>query len=232
MPKTKKKVLLFIVEGTSDEVSFESILDTFFETYDVHVAVMHCDITIQNFPNPGEIKRKLYEQVELFCRIEKIGLGDIQKIIHLVDTDGTFVPDSYVVQQVSGKKLTYTESEILAPNTNGIRLRNKTKAAILRNLCSMKVLANIPYEVYYLSRTLEHVLHNKIEDLTDKEKENLSNAFDDRYAEDLQGFLSFIADKTFTVPGDYKATWEFIKQGTNSLNRYSNIHLLFGIQIR
>jgi AAA15 family ATPase/GTPase len=30
------------ISGTSDEVSFESILDTFFETYDVHVAVMHC----------------------------------------------------------------------------------------------------------------------------------------------------------------------------------------------
>jgi predicted small metal-binding protein len=227
MAKVEKKVLLFIVEGTSDEVSFESVLDAFFDSLDVHVAVMHCDVTVQDNPNPGEIKRILAEHVHSFCRIEKINQNDIQKIIHLVDTDGAFIPSSCVIQQKSGNNLVYTESQILAPDVHHIQSRNEIKAAVLRNLCSMKTLANIPYEIYYVSRTLEHVLHNKIETLSDDEKETLSNNFDDKYAENLQSFLSFIADHSFAVPGDYKATWDFIKQKTNSLNRYSNVHLIF-----
>lgn len=87
--------------------------------------------------------------------------------------------------------------------------------------------AGINYTVYFLSRTLEHVLHNRIENLTDQDKTELSEAFDDSYADNLEGFLAFIADKVFAVKGDYKQTWDFIKQDTNSLKRYSNLHLLF-----
>ena len=32
---------------------------------------------------------------------------------------------------------------------------------------------------------------------------------------------------SFAVEGNYKDTWNFIQQDTNSLKRYSNIHLLF-----
>lgn len=87
--------------------------------------------------------------------------------------------------------------------------------------------AGINYTVYFLSRTLEHVLHNRIENLTDQDKTELSEAFDDSYADNLEGFLAFIADEVFAVKGDYKQTWDFIKQDTNSLKRYSNLHLLF-----
>jgi hypothetical protein len=223
----EKKVLLFIVEGESDEVSFESVLDSFFESCDVHVAVMHGDVTVQDFPNPGEIKGLLYEQVMVFCCREKIRLNDIRQIIHLVDTDGVFVPDSCVLQQSAGLPLFYDENAVHAPDPFFIKKRNDAKAAVLRNLCSMTKLASIEYRVYFLSRTLEHVLHNRIENLTDREKADLSNRFEDRYADDFDGFLAFIADRIFAVPGDYKATWEFIRQGTNSLKRYSNVHLLF-----
>jgi len=227
MAEHEKKVLLFIVEGESDEVSFESVLDSFFENFDVHVAVMHCDITVHDFPIPAEINSILYDQVKFFCQTEKLHLGDILRIIHLVDTDGTFVPDSCIQPQASGLPLTYDAETIHAPNPSGIRNRNDTKAAVLRKLCSMQKLASIEYKVYFLSRTLEHVLHDRIENLTDKEKESLSNQFEDRYADDIPGFITFITDRSFAVRGDYRQSWDFITQGTNSLKRYSNVHLLF-----
>ena len=87
--------------------------------------------------------------------------------------------------------------------------------------------AGINYTVYFLSRTLEHVLHNRIENLTDQDKTELPEAFDDSYADNLEGFLAFIADEVFAVKCDYKQTRDFIKQDTNSLKRYSNLHLLF-----
>ena len=108
--------------------------------------------------------------------------------------------------------------------------RNKQKSLVLKTLSSAQQLSKIPYTIYFLSRTLEHVLHNKIENLSNQEKTELSEKFDNLYADDLEGFLRFIKDEAFAVKGDYKQTWEFIKQDTNSLKRYCNLHLLFESQ--
>ena len=35
-------------------------------------------------------------------------------------------------------------------------------------------MAGFPYEIYYFSRNMEHVLHDRAENLTDDEKEDLA----------------------------------------------------------
>ena len=224
MAKTERKVLLFVVEGLSDKVSFEGQFVNYFSTFDVQVAVMRCDVTTVVYSS--QIKSYLNNRVEEFCSIEKLKKSDIKGIIHLVDTDGAFVSEG-CVKQNSTDETEYTDKEILAKNRELIIERNKKKSMVLKTLCSMRTLAGINYTVYFLSRTLEHVLHNRIDNLSDQDKTKLSEAFDDLYADDLPGFLTFIADKVFAVQGDYKQTWNFIKQETNSLKRYSNLHLLF-----
>ena len=49
--------------------------------------------------------------------------------------------------------------------------------------------------------------------------------FENQYAKDLTGFVSFIKDPVFAVSGNYIESWAFIKLDTNSLKRYSNFHL-------
>ena len=224
MAKTEKRVLLFIVEGLSDKVSFEGLFIRFFESYNVQVAVMRCDVTTE--VHSPEIKNYLNGKIEEYCSIEKIKKTDIKAIIHLVDMDGAFVPDSAVVQTSTGET-EYTEEQILAKNKDLMLKRNENKSIVLKTLNSMKALANIDYRIYYLSRNLEHVLHNKKDNLTNAQKTVLSEEFEDLYADNMEGFLTFIADKTFASEGDYKQTWCFIEQGTNSLKRYCNLHLLF-----
>lgn len=224
MAKTERKVLLFIVEGLSDKVSFEGQFVEFFSSFDVQIAVMRCDVTTEVYSS--EIKSYLNSRIEEFCSIEKVKKTDIKGIVHLVDTDGAFVSEDCIKQNTTDET-EYTDKEILAKNRESLIERNKKKSLVLKNLCSMRTLAGINYTVYFLSRTLEHVLHNRIENLTDQDKTELSEAFDDLYADDLEGFLAFIADEIFAVKGDYKQTWDFIKQETNSLKRYSNLHLLF-----
>lgn len=224
MAKNERKVLLFIVEGLSDKVSFEGQFVNFFSSFDVQVAVMRCDVTTKVYS--AEIKSYLNERIEEFCSIEKLKKTDIKGIVHLIDTDGAFVSEDCIKQNTSDET-EYTENEIFAKNRDDIIERNKKKSFVLKNLCSMRTLAEINYTVYFLSRNLEHVLHNRIENLSDQDKRDLSEAFDDLYADDLPGFLTFIADEAFAVKGDYKQTWDFIKKETNSLKRYSNLHLLF-----
>ena len=39
--------------------------------------------------------------------------------------------------------------------------------------------------------------------------------------------MELICDPSVAVPGTYKETWEYIEEGNNSLNRHSNLHLIF-----
>ena len=231
MSKREKKVLLFIVEGESDEVSFESLFDAFFENDDVHIAVMRYDITVPSQYDDSNILNLLGSKIEYFCSVEKVSKDDIKMIIHLVDTDGAFVPESCIEQQQGDEQTEYSESKIYAKSAKNIKERNKTKSSNLSRLCSIGQVSSIPYKIFYLSRNLEHVLHNKIENLTKEEKTNLSNEFDEEYGENLENFLEFIKDASFEVDGDYRETGEYIKQDTNSLKRKSNVHLLFKEQM-
>lgn len=227
MPKHEKKVILFLVEGESDAVSFEGLFKEFFNNFDVKVHVLRCDITIKDNPAPSEILSKVKVTVENFLSISKLYKTDILKVVHLVDTDGAFVSET-CVESSNQKKVSYSEEKILAPNPDFIKRRNKSKSAILKKLSRTQVVyKDIPYTIYFLSRNLEHVLHNRIENLTDSQKARLSDEFDERFEDRLSDFLTFISDKAFAVTGDYKETWNFIQQDTNSLKRFSNIHLLF-----
>ena len=46
-------------------------------------------------------------------------------------------------------------------------------------------MAGFPYEIYYFSRNMEHVLHDRAENLTDDEKEDLAFDIADQYTDQL-----------------------------------------------
>ena len=93
-------------------------------------------------------------------------------------------------------------------------------------LSSHSKINGISYNAYYLSCNLEHVLHNDA-NIDDNLKVEKAEEFSERYYEKESDFLDFIRAESFAVEGSYKESWEFIKQGSNSLNRYSNLHLVF-----
>ena len=62
---------------------------------------------------------------------------------------------------------------------------------------------------------------------TDIEKENNAYSFANKYKDNLSGFIDFISNSDFSVQKPYKESWEFIKEGTNSLNRFTNLALSF-----
>lgn len=233
MATKEKRVLLFLVEGISDKVSLQSIFEDYFDSKKVQISVMRYDITQEE--NPAEIKSKLNQIIQGFCSIEKIKVGDIKKIIHIVDNDGAFVNQEYVLQNDGTSKTSYSEEFINAKKRESIIQRNNNKASVLNILSKISTITvtsgttniAVPYSIYYFSRNLEHVLHNIIGNLTDQQKEDYSNNFDDEYEGDSKKFKSFISNSEFAVPGNYKNTWDFIKQDTNSLKRFSNIHLIF-----
>lgn len=106
-------------------------------------------------------------------------------------------------------------------------MRNKNKAEVMFKLYSTNKINSIDYRLYFNSCNLEHVLHNALKDFSDDEKEEMSDAFAEKYKGHLPEFINFISDQDIAVPGTYRETWKFIEKDKHSLQRHTNMHLIF-----
>ena len=77
-----------------------------------------------------------------------------------------------------------------------------------------------------MSCNLDHVLYNKL-NTSDKEKEENSFFFVKKYNGRLKEFIEYVGNSSFSVKGDYLSTWKYIKQGSRSLERHTNMGLCF-----
>lgn len=223
-----KKVLLFVVEGATEETALASIMENIFSTKRIFFDIAHGDITVQ-----GSGGKKPRERVRdlVLAQINKnksYGWNDLERIVQISDTDGAFVLDERVLL-ASGAGLEYREDAILSPNPEGIRARNKEKAESMRQLSRIHSLTyrgkSVPYALYYFSRNMEHALHGKAETLSDRTKIELANGLRRRYANDPSGFRDLVTSAEVLVPGDFRQTWDYLESGARSLERGSNIAL-------
>lgn len=219
----KKKIMLFIVEGPTDETALSTVLSRIFSSDTVKFQVVHGDVLTKDFVRSDQIVAAVDEQFKTFCGgVYKP--GNFCKIIHLADTDGAFVPESSVVEEVGkGEEyLFYGDTQIFTSNPASIVDRNQRKSKNASKLASISAIRKIPYSFYYFSCNLDHVLHGS-RNLSEAEKIESSRAFDLKYADDPNAFIRFMKNESFAVHGTYHETWSFIKKGTHSLERHSNL---------
>ncbi len=219
------KIILFIVEGITDEISLGLILSKIIEKDKaVRFKVVGGDITSQNGVNTSNILTKITKVINEFIEKDIYRKSDILKVVHLVDIDGTFISDDLILEK-DVENIEYTTENIYAKNIEKIKARNKQKSQILNKLAtSSTVYTNLPYEVYFFSCNLEHVLHNEL-NVADDVKEKYAYKFADKYVGNPSDFIDFINNPEFALTGQHKETWEFIRKGANSLNRYTNFNL-------
>ena len=226
MNSVAKKIVFVIVEGSSDDEALGAILTKIFNANEVYVEILHCDITTEKDVNPGNIIRKIVEPIKEYAVSRHYKQSYFARVIHLVDTDGAFVSDEHIKKDETAKKFIYTTEAIFAKNPQNAIDRNKQKRENLLKMSRTMSVWNIPYSVFYMSCNLEHVLFNQL-NCTDQEKEQFSYRFAKKYKEDIPGFLSFVSESEFSVCNDYESSWEFIAEGSNSLNRFTNLGLCF-----
>ena len=226
MKKKAKKVVLFLVEGASDLTSLEFI-DNINTDETIKFQITSGDITSKLNITPQNCREEINKILLSFLERSKLRKTDIIKIIHILDIDGVYIPEINIIEDKNKKKFLYTINGIVAPSKENVQKRNESKKQIVEKLLVTSKINSIPYEMYYMSCNLEHVLHDKLEDISEDEKKELANKFADRFYEKEIEFIDFINNKDFKVLGDYKATWDFIKKDLNSVNRYSNFWLFF-----
>ena len=226
MKKKAKKVILFLVEGASDLTSLEFI-DNINTNETIKFQITSGDVTSKLNITPQNCREEINKILLSFLERSKLRKTDIIKIIHILDMDGVYIPEINIIEDKNIKKFLYTINGIVAPSKENVQKRNESKKQIVEKLLVTSKINSIPYEMYYMSCNLEHVLHDKLEDISEDEKKELANKFADRFYEKEIEFIDFINNKDFKVLGDYKATWDFIKKDLNSVNRYSNFWLFF-----
>lgn len=220
-----RKLILFLVEGITEEISFGLIFSEIFEDKQIEFQIARGDITTRNGVNSRNVIEVINEEVLSFLDKEHYNKGDILEIIHLLDTDGAYISED-LIEKHDKDKIHYYGDKLCTTHPENTKKRNDKKSSIMDRLSRHSKINGIPYNAYYLACNLEHVLHNDA-NVDDNLKVDKAEEFSDSYFERELEFLDFIRTESFAVEGEYEETWEFIKQGNNSLNRYSNLHLVF-----
>lgn len=221
------KVVLIIVEGPSDETAL-SVLGKSLSTQQVKFFVIHGDITTRKGVSAGSIRGNMKNYLDYYLSCSKLKKSDILKIIHIVDMDGVYASDEIIQYNENTDHALYFVDRIETDKVKELKETRSQKRAVLDKLSTTPFIdKTVPYSIFYFSCNLEHVFHDRLEDFSDDEKENLANEVDDYYHDNLEAFVDFLENSSFSVHQDYIESWKFIKQGLNSLDRYSNAHLIF-----
>ena len=227
---TRKKIIFVIVEGPSDETALGAILQNIFDVNQVHIEVVHGDITTQNGGMPHNILSKIGDMVAEYIKQNRyLKKSDFERIIHIVDMDGAYIPNENIIEDADLEKTSYSLKNITTNNKSHIVERNKQKTTNINKICSCHEIGKketIPYKVFYMSCNLDHVLYDKINS-TDSEKKLNSVKFAKQYKENIHEFLSFISQSDFSVKMPYKESWDFIKRDLHSLERHTNFGICF-----
>lgn len=218
----RKKIVFVIVEGPSDDEALGVLLTKIFDKSKVFVYIVHGDITTNSGVNHTNICAKIGSIVNEYAKSNHLTKQHFQEIVHIVDTDGAYIPSNSIILDETAEKTFYTLTGIHTVNTENIKKRNDVKRKCLDKISSVKSIANVPYQVYYMSCNLDHVLFDN-PNSTDEEKEDNSLAFALKYKDNIKGFIDFMIHSPFSVTDEYLASWRFIKAGLNSLERHTNL---------
>lgn len=218
----RKKIILVIVEGPSDEVALGMALSQIYDKDFIYIHIMHGDITTRRGVSSKNIVAKLGNEVTAYAKSQHYKASDFKQIIHIVDTDGVYIPDDNIMEKENYLDIQYENDGIYTNNKASVITRNQQKRDNLYRLRSCGIIWTIPYSLYYMSCNLDHVLYDK-QNSTDKDKENDAYVFAKKYKGKVESFKEFICKSPFSVTGDYKGSWDYIEKDLNSVNRYTNL---------
>lgn len=223
-----RKIILFLVEGISDEESLSAILSEIIRDDVVSFQITRGDLTSKKGANQTNIINSINQKVIEYMNKEKVRRTDILHIIHLIDIDGAYIKDEQYMSEDPdmGSGFFYAEDKIYSCNKQRIKDRNTQKSTLMNKLCSLNEISGTKYRAYYFCCNLDHVFHDE-RNLDEALKVEYAENFQDRFYGREKEFLEYISKSEFSVNGTYNETWSFLKDGLNSLGRHCNFHLFF-----
>lgn len=237
--RPKKKIVLFVVEGRSDMAALERPIQNLLEDNEQGIQatflIAGCDVTSDLRNNPSNIERKInhYYFEPFFSANEFCYPKDIHEVVHIVDLDGTFIPEEYCrafdAEHFATDGFIYDPPYVYGETAEAVKARNKQKSTNIRHLLTLdkvKVKSKTcPYSVYFFSSNIDHYLHDKL-NLSGHEKVAKAESFADCCDEDPKWFITHICKHSQALTNmTYEGSWKYIMEGTNSVKRHTNFNL-------
>ena len=226
-----KKYLFFIVEGKNDKIEIQAMLratlgseflNNYVDAYHIHKG----DITADNDSSEKTIIKKL-EKIVVSWRngkeepFQKIHTSDVDRIIHIIDTDGVFIPESGIIQ-TEDAKANYQDRVIQYFDRERMVGRNRKKAKIIRKLLDVKHIDNIPYMIFFVSCNMDHVLFD--------DRNSIEKGRNARWFASQCKNRQFLNDSVFAdgicSNESFFESWNMIQKDFNSLHRHTNINIM------
>jgi len=220
----RKKFVLFIVEGETEEISLYKALSNYLDQFLVRFEIVGGDILADYNTTPANVLSIIGDLINDVKRRNFLEDTDVLKVVHLVDTDGVYIDDTKVIENSLLESYTYSAATIECNDKVKCINRNDRKRRLLNKIYSKKSLANCLYEVYYFSCNLDLVLYNQYS-LSESDKVRYAKMFEKTFKEDSDKFKKYMTQKTFSTSLNYYDSWNFIKVDENSLKRYSNFNV-------
>ena len=221
-----KRVILFIVEGISDQEALEALVEKIFQDDSTRVITTDGDITSADRVDVQNVIKKIWTIIVNSLKRYSLNPKDLKGIIHIVDTDGAYIPNDNIIEDKKYKECYYTPEHIHTDNKNNIEKRNKQKSSVMNRLYTNQKIRDIPYKLFYMSSNLDHVLYNK-QNNDDSMKYLDAHSFVSQYKDNIRSFILFISSSEFSVNLPYNESWEYIKQDLHSLERHTNLGIIF-----
>ncbi|MGE7624497.1 hypothetical protein ACQKMD_16015 [Viridibacillus sp. NPDC096237] len=234
MSKQAKKVVLLLVEGACEEALLYDRIRTLFTNNEIRFDIIKGDILGDLNQKNTNIKNLVGGRVKNYINKMKLGTSDLLAIIQIADTDGCFVDESAVIINEKQDRLTlYNSLNISVPSSNQqskIIERNKLKSKNIHTMRTLNTIISgkVHYQIYYFSRALEHVLFNEANPETRYKVREVED-FLDNEQKPIEEFLSnFLPISTgITLDEKYTESWQNISAELASLERYTNVSLMF-----
>ncbi|WP_426709531.1 hypothetical protein [Cetobacterium sp. SF1] len=199
------KIILFIVEGASDETALGSYLTEKFKEkkFTLTIRIMGGDITtawVEEYTKntfevtPRNINVKLTELITKYLKSSEASLlgikpKDIGKVYYVTDTDNCFnLTASEKINKAKCMETMFTFREIKI---------NKQKI--------------VPLEVIFFGENLEHITQGRLENFSDKEKEEFAEEFAFRSLTEPNFFENIFRSKDIKQWNDYTESYKAIK---------------------
>lgn len=234
MRKFEKKVVLLIVEGNSEESLLFDRLRDLFEQHSIRFRVYGGDILYDLRRRRKSVKGVIGDTVKEFIAKNKFKTDDIFAVLHIIDTDGCLIGENDVkVDENQGKLTLYNQENIsVASEIQRERIieRNKQRSQNINILKTINTIlpSHINYRMYYFSRNLEHVLFDE-----PNPEQATKVSYIDQFVEGLEVPIEeYLSKYMNTTSGNnlndaYTESWTRIEQNTESLQRFTNVPLLF-----
>lgn len=232
----QKKVILLLVEGESEQILLYDRLRRKYHQHDIRFRIERGDIFGNLRHQKRDIKAAVSELVRQFLHRYRLKESDVLAVIHIMDTDGCFIDDRAVIidePQGQGRRTFYTDKHILVLDEDqrkSIVRRNELKSINAKIMIanSYVMRSHIPYQLYFFSRALEHVLFDKANPRSENKLHKVEQ-FVDQLREPLEEYLEQylkLRDRA-NMNQIYEESWHYVMQGNHSLQRGTNVSLMF-----